>query len=149
MSSYRQILYQIVFRTKNSLKTLDLDHSEELFKYCWGIVKNKGCHLYRINCMEEHVHILSDLHPSIALADYIRDIKSSSSVMLKESNSFPLFAGWASGYAALTYSAWDKDNIVDYIKNQQEHHKVETFEDEYRRLLSECNIEVDERYFLK
>lgn len=149
MSSYHQILYQIVFRTKNSLKTLNLDYSEEFFKYSWGIIKNKKCHLYRINCMEDHVHILSDLHPSIALADYIRDIKTATSIKLKESDDFPHFYGWASGYAALTYSAWDKDIIIDYIKNQQEHHKTETFEDEYRRLIEESGIEIDGRYFLK
>ena len=149
MSSYRQILYQIVFRTKNSLKTLDLDYSDELFKYIWGIIEKKNCHLYRINCMEEHVHILSDLHPSIALADYVRDIKTATSIMLKDSKNFSNFSGWADGYAAITYSAWDKNKIIDYIKNQQVHHKNETFEDEYRRLLEENSITIDERFFLK
>ena len=97
--------------------------------------------------MEEHVHILCDLHPSIALADYIRDIKTSSSIWLKETGKFSEFAGWADGYAALTYAWKDKDMIVNYIKNQQEHHKKESFEDELRRLLKEHGIEFDEKYF--
>jgi len=149
MSSYRQILYQIIFRTKNSQKTLKSEHSEKLFKYIWGIIKNKDCHLYRINGMEEHVHILTDLHPGIALADFIRDIKTASSVWAKASVYFPNFIGWADGYAALTYSYWDKEKLINYIKNQQEHHKTETFEAEYRRLLEDHNIIIDERYFLK
>ncbi len=99
--------------------------------------------------MEEHIHILTDLHPSIALADFIRDIKTASSIWLKDSDDFPNFIGWADGYAALTYSYWDKDKLINYIKNQQEHHNTETFEEEYRRLLEEHNIKVDERYFLK
>ena len=112
-----------------------------------GFIKNKNCFLYRINGMEDHLHILCDLHPTIALADFMRDIKTSSSIWLKKSGKFPEFEGWADGYAALTYSWTDKEMIIDYIKNQQEHHKVESFEDELRRLLKEFGIEVDEKYF--
>jgi putative transposase len=97
--------------------------------------------------MEDHLHILSDLHPSISLADYMRDMKASSSIWLKQSGKFPEFEGWADGYAALTYGWKDKEMIVNYIKNQQEHHKIESFEDELRRLLIEQGIEVNDKYF--
>ena len=97
--------------------------------------------------MEEHIHILSDLHPSIALADYVRDIKTASSLWLKEQDNFPIFEGWADGYAALTYTWRDKEMIVNYIKNQQEHHKKVSFMDEYRRLLEEHGIVIDDKYF--
>ena len=148
-SSLADTIYQIIFRTKHSQKTLKSEHNERLFKYIWGTIKNKNCHLYRINGMEEHVHILTDLHPCIALADFIRDIKTASSIWLKDSDDFPSFIGWADGYAALTYSYWDKDKLINYVKNQQEHHNTETFKEEYRRLLEEHNIKVDERYLLK
>ncbi|MBK3518810.1 IS200/IS605 family transposase [Carboxylicivirga marina] len=149
MSSYRQIIYQIVIRTKYSQKTLSLDENDKLFKYIWGIIKNKNCHLYRINGMEEHIHILFGLHPSIALADIVRDLKTATSIWLKSSTSFPYFKGWADGYAALTYSYNDKNKLINYIKNQQEHHRNESFEEEYRSLLMEHGIEIEERYFLK
>jgi len=149
MTSYRQIIYQIIFRTKYNQKTLKSEHNEKLFKYIWGIIKNKNCHLYRINGMEEHIHILTDLHPSVALADFVRDIKTASSIWVKNSGHFPNFLGWADGYAALTYSYWDKDKLINYIKNQEEHHKTEPFEAEFRRLLEEHNIKIDEQYFLK
>jgi len=147
MSSYRQILYHIVFRTKDSRKTLVPEHSRELYAYIMGIIKNKNCFLYRINGMEEHIHVLCDLHPTIALADYMRDLKTSTSIWLKQSGKFSEFEGWADGYAALTYSWRDKEMIVNYIKNQQEHHKKESFDDELRRLLKEQGVEVDEKYF--
>lgn len=99
--------------------------------------------------MEEHIHMLVDLHPSIALADFLRDIKTASSIWLKGSDYFPNFNGWADGYSAFTYSYRDKEKLINYIKNQQEHHKKETFEAEYRRLLEEHKIKIDERYFLK
>ena len=147
MSSYRQILLHIVFRTKNGKKTLSQEHLKELYAYILGIIKNKNCFLYRINGMEDHIHLLSDLHPSIALADYVRDIKTSSSIWIKQHGEFSSFESWADGYAALTYAWRDKDSIVNYIKNQQEHHKKETFEEEYRRLLEEYGVMIDERYF--
>jgi len=147
MSSYRQILYHLIFRTKDSRKTLVQEHSVELYAYIMGIIKNKNCFLYRMNGMEDHLHILCDLHPTIALADYMRDLKTSSSIWLKQTGKFPDFEGWADGYAALTYSWRDKEMIVNYIKNQQEHHKKEIFEDELRRLLKEHGIEFDEKHF--
>jgi putative transposase len=100
-----------------------------------------------VHGMEDHINILCDLHPSIALADYMRDLKTSSSIWLKQSGKFIEFIGWADGYAALTYGWRDKEKITNYIKNQQEHHKKESFEDELRRLLLEQGIEVNEKYF--
>jgi len=137
----------MVFRTKESRKSLVLVYSGELYAYVIGIIRNKNCYLYRINDMEDHLHILCDLHPSIALADYMRDIKTSSSIWLKQSGKFYEFNGWADGYAALTYGWKDKETIANYIKNQHEHHKKESFNDELRRLLKEQGINVNEKYF--
>jgi len=147
MSAYRQILYHIVFRTKESEKTLHQEHQADLFQYIWGIIKNKNCVLFRINGMEDHIHILCDLHPSIALADFIREIKISSSKWIKASGFFPYFKGWGVKYCALTYSYKERDIVINYIKNQQEHHKKESFQDEIKRLLKEHGIEMDEKWF--
>ncbi|MCL2098379.1 MAG: transposase [Bacteroidales bacterium] len=118
MSAYRQILYHIVFRTKGSEKTINQAHSADLYKYIWGIINNKKCLLFRING-KDHLHILSDLHPSVALADYIRDIKVSSTKWIKESGLFPDFKGWGIKYCALTYSYNDRDTIINYIKTSR------------------------------
>ena len=147
MSSYHKILYHIVFRTKDSRKTLNLEHNRELFAYFLGILKNKDCFPYNINGMEDHIHILCDLHPTIALSDFMRDIKTASSLWLKQSGKFPEFRGWADGYGAFTYASGNKDMIIRHIENQQEHHKMESFEEEFRRLLLENGINIDERYF--
>lgn len=147
MSAYTQIIYHIVFRTKGSEKTIDITNSSELYKYIWGIIKNKKCFLYRINGMEDHVHILSDLHPSVALADYIREIKVSSAKWMKGSGLFPNFKGWGIKYCALTYSDKERDVLINYIKNQREHHKKESFREEISRLFKENNIELDEKWF--
>jgi len=117
--SYRQIFYQIVFGTKNREATIAEEHCEELNKYIWGIIKNKNCKLYRINGVEDHIHIFSDLHPSISLADYVKEIKVASSIWMKECNKFPKFKGGQDKYGAFTYSIKEKDMIINYIKNQR------------------------------
>jgi REP element-mobilizing transposase RayT len=97
--------------------------------------------------MEDHVHILSDLHPSVSLADYIKDIKVSSSKWMKSSEYFPHFRGWGIKDCALTYSYKERDIIISYIKNQQEHHKQESFRNEISRLFKEHGIDIDEKWF--
>ena len=148
MSTYKQIFYQIVFATKNRQPTIDEDHETELHKYIWGIIRNKNCKLYRINSMPDHIHIFSDLHPSVCLSDYIKDIKVASNIWMKTSGKFKRFSGWQDGYGAFTYSIQQKDIVINYIKNQKQHHRKESFYDEYKRLLTENGIEFDEKYLL-
>jgi len=148
MSSYRQILYHLTFHTKNSEKVLQNSENQELFKYIWGVLKNKNCKLYRINGVEDHVHIVCDLHPSVALANLIKDIKVSSSIWIKKNNIYPNFSCWAEGYGAFTLSLKEKDAAVKYVMNQQEHHKKISFRDEYIQLLKDNGIEFDEKYLL-
>ena len=80
MSSYTQILYQIIFSTKNREKVLIEKNRTEIFNYIWGVIRNKKSHLYRIGGIENHIHILTHIHPTIALADLIKDVKVSSSL---------------------------------------------------------------------
>ncbi len=146
MSTYTQILYQIIFSTKNRDKVLIEENRSILFNYIWGILKKKKCHLYQINGIEDHIHILTHLHPTIALADLVKDIKVSTSSMIKDENIFPNFKAWQNGYGAFTYSIDAKINLVNYIKNQKEHHKKNSFVYEYKKILKEFQIEFDEKY---
>jgi REP element-mobilizing transposase RayT len=130
-----------------SERVLTIEYTSRLYEYISGIIKNKNCYLYQINGTEDHIHLLSDLHPSLALADYIREIKTSSSIWLKSQKTFPKFKGWADGYAGVTCSYSEKNRLIDYIKNQREHHKKVSFLEEYRAILNEYGIEIDERYF--
>ncbi len=147
MSSYYRILYHLVFRTKNGDKTLEADHRAELLAYFFGVLKNKDCFVYAINGMEDHMHILIELNPTIALADLMRDIKTSTSLWIKQSGKFPLFYGWAVGYGAFTYAWRDKNMIVNYIKNQQKHHRKKSYNGELRKYLTDQGIEFIENYF--
>ncbi|XVJ66620.1 MAG: IS200/IS605 family transposase [Lacibacter sp.] len=148
MSTYRQIYYQIVFGTRMREMTINETHEQELYKYIWGIINNHKCKLYRINSMPDHIHIFSDLHPSVSLSDFVKAIKVASSLWMKESGKFPGFTNWQEGYGAFTYSQKEKDRVIDYIKNQKQHHAKQNFFDEYKQLLQEFEIEFDEKYLL-
>ncbi|MDP8208853.1 MAG: IS200/IS605 family transposase [Candidatus Electryonea clarkiae] len=146
MSTYTQIIYHIVFSTKDRKNVITTENRDELFRYIWGIIKNKKCHLYRMNGTKNHLHILSHLHPSICLADYIREIKVGSTKWIKENKKFQGFTNWQDGYSAFTHSIQDKNTLIEYIKNQNEHHNNISFIDEYRTLLNDAGIEFDEKY---
>jgi len=95
--------------------------------------------------MEDHVHIFLSLHPTIALSDFMREMKAETSKMLKRTAGFEKFAAWSEGYAALSYHLKDKEMIINYIKNQREHHKTISFRDEYVAFLNEMKLSLDER----
>jgi REP element-mobilizing transposase RayT len=148
MSTYKQIFYHIVFAAKNREAAITEAYEQELYKYIWGVINNHKCKLYRINSMPDHLHIFSDLHPAISLSNYVKNIKVASSMWMKDSGMFLSFKGWQDGYGAFTYSNKEKNRVVNYIKNQKEHHKTESFYDEYKRLLIENDIAFDEKYLL-
>lgn len=148
MSNFRQIFYQIVFSTKDRVPAITEKYETDLYKYIWGVIKNKKCTLYRINGMPDHLHIFSDLHPTVCLSDFVKEIKIASNLWMKESGKFPDFEAWQSGYGAFTYSIREKEMIMNYIRNQKSHHKTENFKEEFRRLLEENDVDFDEKYLL-
>ena len=143
--SYVKFLYHVVIRTKASRPTLSIEHSDELYRYIWGIIKNKKSVLYRINGTKDHIHILFSLHPTIAFSDFMRDLKIETSKMLKRTTGFEQFTAWGEKYAALTCNLNDKDVVVNYIKNQREHHNTLSFREEYEAFIKEIGEELDER----
>lgn len=148
MGTYTQIIYQIVFSTKHRERLMNKESRDELYGYIVGLLENKKCHPYRINGVEDHIHILTHIHPSVALSDLVKDIKISSSKFIKEKKLFVGFNSWQEGYGAFTYSIREKDILINYIKNQEEHHRKKTFREEYIELLEEHNIFFEEKYLL-
>lgn len=96
--------------------------------------------------MDDHVHILTSLHPSLALADYMRELKTGTSRWISQEGIFPGFNGWQDGYGAFTISTREQDAVIRYIKDQQQHHQQTDYLDEYRRMLTEARIQYDDKY---
>jgi putative transposase len=146
VSTYTQIYYHVVFSTKGREPALAKDRRKDLFRYIWGILNSNHCHLHRLNGVEDHIHFLMSLHPTVALATLIRDLKTSTTAWIRQENVFEGFPGWQDGYGAFTKSHEDRDRIIEYIKNQEEHHRRATYQEELRALLKEAGIEYEEKY---
>jgi REP element-mobilizing transposase RayT len=150
MSTYTEILYQIVFGSKNCKSFLDEKNQEKLFNYIAGIVSAKKSVPYRIGGHRNHLHLIIYLHPTESLSNMVRDIKRASHLWMDEKkDDFKLFPGWQNGYGAFTYDYSSKIHLVQYVKNQKEHHKKISFQEELIELLKEQGIEFDDRYLFE
>lgn len=148
MATYTQLLYHFVFTTKYREPTIVSDQKKRLFAYLHQLLANKNCHLYRINGVEDHLHILTHVHPTISISSLIKDIKLAADDFVKKEAIFPKFKGWQDGYGAFTVSIKEKDRLIAYIKNQEEHHRNISFLDEYKSILKEFEIDFEEKYLL-
>ncbi|MBN2830419.1 MAG: transposase, partial [Candidatus Cloacimonetes bacterium] len=94
MSTYTQILYHIVFSTKDRRRTLEIAKREQILHYAWGVLKNHNTFVYQINIVEDHMHILCSLHPSNTLSDLVKLLKTALGNWMKENHISKSFSGW-------------------------------------------------------
>ena len=146
--SYTNTMYHIVLRTHRSEPTIVVEYERDLYAYIMGIVNNNNGKLYRIGGMPDHVHLLVSLPATLAMSKFVQELKVSTSKWLKNNPDFPRFDGWSREYAGFSYGLRDKDMIVNYIKNQKEHHRRMTFREEYMAFLQENGMPIDERYLM-
>ena len=147
--SFFRFTYHIVFATHQRVKSIPIEHERELYSIIHHIIKKNEGHLYRINGMSDHIHILVDIPASVSVSNFIKAIKRESSYLLKANSNFPDWNGWQEGYGAFTYSINDIPAIKQYIINQKEHHQTVSFIDEYRQWLIEMGVSPNEPYFPK
>ena len=147
--SFIKSIHHIVFSTKSRMPTIDVEYERELYAYIMGIITNLGGHLYRIGGMPDHIHILTSIPSTKSISEFVKTIKQSSSIWLSSKTLFPKWNGWEDGYGAFTYSEKELSSVIEYIKNQKEHHKRVSFIEEYRNWLIEMGISPDEPYFPK
>ncbi|MFT6996811.1 MAG: putative transposase [Cryomorphaceae bacterium] len=146
MSTYTSILYQTVFFTKYRNPTLSKHIRPFLFDYIGSILTNKKCHSYAVGGVEDHLHLVFSLHPTVCLSDLVKSIKISSSIWLKEHEIKNDFKAWQTGYGAFTYSKEALDNLKNYVARQEEHHRKQSFRVEYIGMLDEFGVEFEEKY---
>ena len=142
-----QIYVHIVFSTKHRKPFLkDDDVRDRLHAYVKGICDNQGSPSLQIGGVADHVHILCRLSKTIEVAVLIRELKRDSSKWIKGAKSELGEFHWQSGYGAFSVSPSHVPGLIDYILNQEGHHRHETFQDEFRRLCKKYGVEIDERY---
>ncbi len=145
-NTYTQLYIQFVFSVKVRENLLKEDFRDELEKVMCGIITNQNCKTYAIYCNPDHTHIFVGMHPTISPSKLMEQVKSGSSKWLNEKNIIPGIFTWQKGFGTFTYSKSHIDNVVKYILNQPEHHKKQSFQDEYLLLLKKFEIDYDEKY---
>jgi REP-associated tyrosine transposase len=148
-NTYTQIYIRYVFVVKHRTNLILNFFKDELYKYITGIEKNKDHKLIAINGIPNHIHIFIGMRPIESVSDLARDIKANSSGFINDKKFSKGRFEWQSGFAAFSYSHSQIDNVVKYIMNQEEHHKVKTFKEEYLEMLNEFNIDYDEKYLFE
>jgi len=149
MSTYTQILYQIVFGSKDYTNFLTRENQGMLFGYIVGMLKKRNCHPYQVGGYGNHVHIVTHLSPTVNLADLVREIKKAThEMMVRDKKSFPHFPGWQVGYGAFTYHISMKSVLINYVLNQEQHHKKVTYLEELVQLLDENLVSYKEEYLI-
>ncbi len=148
-NTYTQIYIQIVIVVRGRHCLIPDEKKENLYKYITGIIQNKKHKLISINGIQNHIHILIGLNPAEALADLIKEIKRCSTNFINERKWARGKFSWQNGYGGFSYSQSHLDKVINYIKNQEEHHKQKTFREEYVEFLKNYEIEYDEKFIFE
>lgn len=146
MSTHQQLLYHIVFSTKNRQRSLTDGFREEVFAYMAGIATKQGGFAIRLGGFYDHVRLLVRIPAKVSVSDFVGTLKSNSSKHINDTSELLRKFGWQDGFGAFTVSVSQKNRVIESIENQMAHHAGQSFEDEYLRLLRKHEVEYDPRY---
>ncbi|GGD77788.1 transposase [Emticicia aquatilis] len=148
-NTFTQLHIQLIFAVQNRTSLIDKYWKDRLYAYMTGIIQNNGHKLLIINGMPDHVHVLIGFRTTQALSELVQVVKRDSSKWINENKLVRGKFSWQEGFAAFSYSHSHLQNVVEYIKNQEEHHRKLTFLEEYKSFLKKFEIEFDEKYIFK
>jgi putative transposase len=144
--SLARLQVHLVFSTKHRERILTDGVRPALHAYLATVLQNFGCPALLINSVADHVHILFELGRTVAVSAAVEEVKTTSSKWIKTQGAeFSTFA-WQAGYGAFSVSESNVATVRDYIANQAEHHRVKSFQEEYRAFLAKHGVAFDERY---
>ena len=145
--SHAQVWLHIVFSTKERRGFLqDESFRDQVFRMLAYHVKECGCVSGSVGGHIDHVHLLAGLSRTITIAKLVEHVKTKTSKWAKKATGGNAAFQWQSGYGAFSVSQSMKELVDEYIRNQEQHHAIRSFQDEYRRLCTKHGIEIDERY---
>jgi REP element-mobilizing transposase RayT len=148
-STLSNLLYHIVFSTKNRQSNIVAGIGPELHRYIGGIVKGEGAILLEIGGIADHVHLVLKLKPVHSLSEIMRKVKGNSSKWVNEQNRLHKKFSWQDGYGAFSVSESQVNNVLQYVRNQEKHHRTISFKDEFIMLLQRHGVAYDEQYLWK
>ena len=120
-----------------------------VFEYIGGIIRSEGSIPFAVGGVADHIHILTTLPKTVAMSDFVRVVKAKSSKWLKMVDAYYEPFQWQEGYGAFSYGKSQISNVINYINNQEEHHKKISFMDEYKKFLELYGINYDEQFIFR
>ena len=144
--TYSQIYIQVVFAVSDRKNLISSEWKDELHKYISGIISNKGQKSIIVNGMPDHIHAFIGLKPAMCISDLVRDIKNNSSKFINDRRLVRGKFSWQQGYGVFSYSHSQIEQVYNYILNQEKHHRIKTFKEEYIDLLKKFQIDYNELY---
>jgi len=147
-NTFTQIYLHLVFAVQNRISLIQPEWKDELYKYITGIIQNNDHKLIAINGMPSHLHIATGYKPYQLIPDLLQDVKGNSSKWINDRKFVRGKFNWQGGYGAFSFSHSHIDKVVKYINNQEQHHKKQTFREEYMQLLKKYNVPFDKKYIL-
>ena len=147
--SYTNLLYHIVFSTRERRPLITLERRSRLYEYVGGAIRSEGGISLGIGGIEDHMHLLAKLRPDKALSDLLRTLKANLSGWMHDVFPDARDFYWQNGYGAFTVSSSQVPAVSSYIANQERHHRRRTFRDEFIELLKVNKVEFDEKYLWK
>jgi len=148
-NTYTKIYIQFVFAVQDRASLISPEWKDELYKYMTGIVRNNKHKLIAINGVPNHVHLFIGYNPHQLVPSLLQDIKGFSSKWINKKGFVRGNFSWQEGYGAFSYSNSQINRVVNYITNQEQHHKKRSFGEEYIKFLKQFNIQYDGKYILK
>jgi putative transposase len=148
-NTYTQLYIHLVFAVKGRTNLIIPEWKNDLYKYISGIINNKKQKLMAINGMPDHIHILISLKSDCAISDLLRDIKCNSTNWINDNRYVTGKFEWQLGFSAFSVSPSQLNNVINYILNQEEHHKKKTFREEYIDFLNEYQIDFKQEYIFE
>ena len=145
-NTYSNLFYHIVFSTKGRKNLIDRSIEERVWAYIGGIARKHDLIAVRVGGIENHIHVLIMAKPKIAPSQIVQWLKGESSRWIHET--FPELRSfaWQDGYGIFSVSKSNVPDVVEYIKDQREHHAKQSFEEEYISMLKLNGIDYEERY---
>ena len=148
-NTYTQLQIHIVFSVQGRQNLIPQSSREQVEKYMTGIIQNRKHKLLAIYCMPDHVHLFIGLHPSDCISNLVTAIKKASKNYIKEQGWMPFAFEWQRGYGAFSYAKSQTYSVVNYVLNQEEHHKKKTFREEYLEMLSKFEVKYEDQYLFE
>ncbi len=138
-----------VFSTKNRILLIDNDINERLCAYIGGIIKKLGGILIEINAMPDHIHFYTYMPKNVSVSKFMEIVKGNSSKWVHATFPGKDNFRWQDGYGAFSVSKSLENMVIQYIRNQQNHHQKKSFQEEFIEILNKYDIEYDENYIWK